>query len=473
MFEGLVRMGPDGNFEPWLAQSWYTNDSKTWVFKLATNDTFHDGVPVTSNDVNFTINFLKKVGSASQVKQVASVDSLDNYTLIVHLATANSNALVDLSMFRVLPEHVFENVTNSKTFSNINATMGSGPYNFVSYDKAAGIMTFTAVNNSLYGRPAIDTIEVRTYKSEDSMIMALQKGDIDVIYMYSKGISYYNVPTLLKSGNIKIMTIPQIGISKALFYNTQRYPYNMSQFREALTYAINDDELNNLYTGGYGSTPDAGFVTNGTYGYVPTRKLTYDVNKSKTMLDAIGFKDVDGDGFREYPNGTRFQPDLIIGASSNENARLLSSLKTYFNAVGLNVNTRLVDSSVLSDTLTKRNHDMAITNPSNYGMMMWAGYGTGFCDNRSNGNSVVTDPVYLSMVDRLMNTTDQGQESPDRCGPAELLRVPYRVLAVPEPHNRAIQCEVRGLRGHPDPRHHVHRNALRDTLRESLRGKRA
>lgn len=412
VFEGLVRMDPGGDFEPWLAESWSTNDSKTWTFKLARNATFHDGMPVTANDVNFTINYLKNVKSISQVKSVASVETPDNYTVVLHLTSANSNALVDLQMFRVLPEHIFSNVTTPKTFNDLNATMGSGPYNFVGYDKSAGIMTFTAVNNTMYGRPAIDTIEVRTYKTEDTMIMALQKGEIDTTYMYSKGITYYNVPKLLQSGDTRIMTVPQIGISKALFYNTQRYPYNQSQFREALTYAVNYDELNNLYTGGYGSMPDAGFVTNGTSGYVPTKKLTYDVNQSKAMLDTLGFKDVDGDGFREYPNGTRFQPELIIGTSQAENARLAGSLKTYFNAVGLNVNPRTLDNSVLSDTITKRNHEMAITNPSNYGMMMWAGYGTGFCDNRSsNGNCAITDPAYLAMVDQLMTTTDPTQQA--------------------------------------------------------------
>jgi peptide/nickel transport system substrate-binding protein len=410
VFEGLVRMSPAGDFEPWLAVNWSTNDSQTWVFKLATNSSFHDGVPVTANDVNFTLGYLKKMGSIIQMKAVTSVETPDNYTVVIHLSTPNSNALIDLAMFRVLPEHIFKDVTNIKTFNDINATIGSGPYGFVNYDKAAGIMTFRAVNNSQYGRPAIDTIEVHTYKTEDAMIMAMQKGEIDTTYMYSKGISYFNVPKLLQAGNIKIMTIPQIGISKALFYNTQKYPYNVSQFREALTYAVNYDELNLLYTGGYGSMPDAGFVTNGTYGYVPTRKLTYDVNKSKAMLDALGFKDSNGDGFREFPDGSKFQPDLVIGSGSSENARLTASLKTYFNAVGLNVNTRLLDSTVLSDTLTKRSHDMAITNPSNYGMMMWAGYGTGFCDNRSNGNSVVTDPKFLSMVDRLLNSTDTAQQ---------------------------------------------------------------
>ena len=125
------------------------------------------------------------------------------------------------------------------------------------------------------GRPKIMEIDIRMFKNEDAMMMALLKGEIDTIYVYSGGISYYNIPQIIESEELGYMLIENTGVPAALWMNQDKEPYDDVRFREALSYAIDYEELVTLFTAGYGRTPTAGFIPNGSLNYVETRELSF------------------------------------------------------------------------------------------------------------------------------------------------------------------------------------------------------
>ncbi|WP_048189272.1 ABC transporter substrate-binding protein [Methanocella conradii] len=406
--EGLIIQNPDGSFAPCLAESWENPDASTWIFHLRKNATWHDGVPVTAKDIKFNLEYYPaKIAEYKQHwGQIDSVETPDNHTVVIKLKTPNSNFLTNLMVMRAVPEHIFKDVSDPKTFNDMNATIGSGPYKFVGFDKDAGILRFKAYDNYWGGKPSVDTIEIRIFKNQDTMIMALQKGEIDTTYMYSKGIDYYYVPKLLQDNDIGISIMNSTGVT-ALFFNTERPVLNNATFRRAISYAIDYNELNNLFTAGYGEPGTRGFLPTSSYNYEDKGLLAQDVSQSKKLLDSIGMIDRDGDGFREAPDGKKFQPELLTRTDVADYPRISDVVKKYLNAVGIDVRIKLVDKATFQKIAnTEKTHDMLISSTTPWGMMTWCGYGSCYFDSRNIGYTMTKDPVYTSIVDRIFNTTD-------------------------------------------------------------------
>ena len=403
--KSLIRVDASGKYVPALAESWETKDAKKWVFHLVKNATWHDGIPLTSEDLKFSLEYLPSKLGGSNWNVIDFVEAPDNYTLVINLKSPDGNFLNNLLMLRTVPEHIFKNVEDPKTFNDKNATLGCGPYKFVEFDREAGILRFQAYENYYEGRPAVDEIVIRMYKNPDTMMMALQKGEVDATYIYSGGISYYYMPQLINNAHLKYILAKNIGVPSALWFNQQKAPYNDSRFREAVSYAIDYEEIKNLFTAGYGRTPNSGFIPNGSLNYIETRPLIYNASLAMSLLDAAGIKDIDGDGYRDLADGSRFQPEILV-KSDSDGMRTGEMIKKYLSDVGLDANLKVGDSSSFWDVVGNKEYEVFISRTTAWGMMMEAGYATGYMDVRSNGWPMVTDPEFESLVDRLLSSTD-------------------------------------------------------------------
>lgn len=399
--KSLIRMDPAGNFIPALAESWETDDAQKWVFHLVKNATWHDGIPVTSADLKFSLEYLPEKLGGSNWNIIDSVEAPDDYTLIINLKSPDGNFLTNLLMLRTVPKHIFENVEDPKIFNDPDCTVGCGPYRFVEFDKAAGLLKFQAYEDYYEGKPAIDEIVFRMFKNQETMIMALLKGELDTIYIYSGGISYYYVPQLIKNGELKYILVENTGVPNALWLNQNKTPYSDLQLRKAISHALDYEELKNLFTAGYGRVPNGGFIPEGNLNYVKTSPLTHNITLANQLLNATGLIDADGDGWRDLPDKSRFRPEILI-KSGSDSARLGEMLKKYFNSAGLDAQLKVSDSSSFWDIVDGKEYDMFVSRTTPWGMMMEAGYATGYMDIRSNGWPMVNDPVFTELVDDLL-----------------------------------------------------------------------
>ncbi|MDI9394196.1 MAG: ABC transporter substrate-binding protein [Euryarchaeota archaeon] len=405
----LVTIGANGDIVPDLATSWDTSDLKTWTFHMVGNATWHDGKPLTAQDVRFTMDYQKKNNPTwkSVFAGLLSVEAPDNQTVIMTLDKPGFNFLINLATCRVLPEHIYKNVEDPKKFNTPDAWIGTGPYVLKSFDKATGLLHYEIYDQYWGQSPAIDQIDIRYFANTDTMMLAFQKGEIDVPYAYATGYSPYYVPKLLDNENIGIMTQKNGGITSVLWFNENKTYFDSKTFRQAVSYAIDYEEMKNIFTSGYGSIPDAGFVPQSTLYYKETRPLAYDVNKSKDLLDAAGFKDTNGDGFREAPDGKKFQPVLLIRSDKVEHVRAAEMLKKYMNAVGIDVQLKIMDRSSFGDILDfEKTHEMALARTTYAGMQTGSGYGSSYIDQRIYGWSMVNDSKFQTIVDQLMTTID-------------------------------------------------------------------
>jgi peptide/nickel transport system substrate-binding protein len=450
--ESLIGMDSDGNFTPRLAESWETLDSKTWTFHLTHNATWHDGVPFKASDVWFTINYtLEKrpwgMNDAKFMEQIQSVSMPDNYTIVIEMKSAYANLLNNMRIgLVVVPEHIYKFVDDPMTYgqptTEMNATIGTGPYKAVSLDTTARLLKFTVNENYYGGVPSVKNITIRYYGNADSMTLALLNGDIDVTFGWGTGIEYYFVPQILANDDMGIILNPSVAIH-ALNFNCNQAPFDNESFREALSYALDYGQLKDIIMGGYGRIPNTGIVPSSMDGYVETDPFSTNVTKAKQMLDALGFVDVDSDGYREYPNGTKFQPQLLL-SSTTRWVRSAEIIENNLKAVGVDVQLKIVTSGFAGEK-AKRLYGMVLSGTSQAGTFAWESFYTVQVDGRGSlGDCQVFDPELQTIIDLLKNATTPTQKAEA----AQLLQEYYseRIPSIPlywfdniQPYNKKYQ----------------------------------
>jgi len=418
---------------------------KTWTFHLRNNAYWHDGVPVTSKDVAFYMDYVTEASGNSIHQQIESIETPDDYTVVVKLKSPSVNFLKQIEVINPAPEHVFKDVSDPKKYIDIKALIGTGPYKLESFDKAAGLLVFKAFDKFWGGKPAIDTIEVYTFKNDYSMIMALEKGEIDIPFSYPSGVSYYYVPGLLKDDDISFLFAKTGALSNVLWLNTDNTPLDDTEFRQALSYAINYEEIKNLFTAGYGSVPDAGYIPEGFLNHIETRKLSFDLNNSKSILDSAGYKDVDGDGQRELPSGQKFSLTCVFRSTTEDHVRMAQMIKKYFADVGVDVTLKPLDRNVFGKVMeSEKSYDLSISGTTFYGMNSHAGYSSGYIDKRIFGWSMVDDPEYQAIVDELWVTQDKERvkvlvANMQDYFAEELPQIPLYTMDVIQPYNKEFE----------------------------------
>ncbi len=445
---GLVRFDKEGGIIPALAESWDTSDLERWVFHLRKDALWHDGVKVTSEDIVYTVAFERKHDPAARgaiYGDVVSVEAPDPHTVVFELENADYNFLTTIAVMTPVPAHVFKQVEDPKRYEEKAALLGTGPYAFESFDKEAGRVKFTAFDGYWGGRPAIDTLEIRLFKNPETMMMAFRKGEIDLPYAYARGVSYYHVPSLLKNPDIDHMVARGCGLGNVLWINNSRRPLNERVFRQALGWAIDYRRLVDLFTAGYGAVPPAGFVVEGAKDYVVTRKMAFDLERSKAILDDAGFRDLDGDGLREAPDGSPIMLTMVLCGEPSDQVRLGEMLKEYLADAGVGVTLRSVDSGLFMTIMdVDKTFDLAVQGTTTWGMNMGVGYGSGYVDARYYGWSMVSAPEFLALMDELKIARDLERRKELAAGiqhyyADEMTQIPLYTMDIIQPYSRKYE----------------------------------
>ena len=142
IYDTLVRLDLEYNYIPWIAKSWniesFENNTMVLTFYLNDNVTWHDGEPLTSEDVKFTIEYYRDYQVPTYepyVSAVYKVETPDDYTVKVYLNTTSVTALYNIGVtLYILPKHLWENVTDPLEYEPEHP-IGSGPFKFVEWVK--------------------------------------------------------------------------------------------------------------------------------------------------------------------------------------------------------------------------------------------------------------------------------------------------------------------------------------------------
>ena len=358
------------DMQPYFLDSYEISEDGCEVdMTFPTTAVWHDGEPVTVDDVVFTFEYRRDVIKSKALRNLTEVrvNGEDSVTLVFSQPDAyyfvkNST----LTMF-VLPQHIWENVEDYSAYTGEDAAIGCGPYKLVSVDQDAGTMYFEAVpENAFLGELTVDSITLKSYSSQDALLMALANGEIDVIYEYAAPISYTLLDVIAGNANVDPGESGYIGCNQVTF-GMSKGPNLEHGFREAVVKSLDWNLLCQLCNGDYGEIPGSGLLPSACPGYDDSLwKMYQDTDEAKALLDEAGFVDTDGDGFREMPDGSKFTYKVTSQYSTKKQElcnRIGEVLVSSLRNVGVDAyydQESLVSDEANSNMVTNNDYDLFI-----------------------------------------------------------------------------------------------------------------
>lgn len=412
----LVYQDTKGEYHPLLA-TYATEDAATWTFTIQDGMTWSDGEPVTAEDILFTLQYDQANGSANFEAQTGEDGKVTNakYTgyslsddkmsISLTLASPNVRELSNMTSFRVMTKHVYE---GKDTVSEAEGRITCGPYVLESFNKEAGTITF-AVNEYYPQKPNVEKIVYQLFGNEDTMYLALQQGDIDMVWAYSTGVAGTYQDVLSADANVSLANVAAANAPAVLAFNNVKGLFADENLRQAVSYALDYDAFKTYFGSAYAEIPNRGFVPSTTVGYKDTEKLTTDTAKADEYMKAAGYTEKNADGFYVNADGQIAAFTLTVNAAKETHVGYAEMIKTQLEAFGIQVNLDAVDKDAYnaktSNKFSESNITMeaAIYGYTAAGMGMGNGLGSIYVDGHHavQGGCQVFDEAFSSILDEL------------------------------------------------------------------------
>ena len=412
----LVYQDTKGEYHPLLA-TYATEDAATWTYTIQDGMTWSDGAPVTAEDILFTLQYDQANGSANFEAQTGEDGKVtdakytgyslsdDKMSISLTLASPNVRELSNMTSFRVMPKHIYE---GKDTVSEAEGRITCGPYVLESFNKEAGTITF-AVNEYYPQKPNVEKIVYQLFGNEDTMYLALQQGDIDMVWAYSTGVAGTYQDVLSTDTNVSLVNVAAANAPAVLTFNNAKGLFSDENLRQAVSYALNYEEFKTYFGSAYAEIPNRGFVPSTTVGYTDTEKLTTDTAKADEYMKAAGYTEKNADGFYVNADGAAAAFTLTVNAAKETHVGYAEMIKTQQEAFGIQVNLDAVDKDAYnaktSNKFSENNITMeaAIYGYTAAGMGMGNGLGSIYVDGNHavQGGCQVFDEAFSSILDEL------------------------------------------------------------------------
>jgi len=344
IYRSLLSYDENGKLAEELGSVSIGEDNKTYTVKLR-EAYFHNGDPVTSEDVKYTFErLLNPKTGATFFKELSVIDKIE----IVDDKTVKfilKDVCAPFVHYLALPESaiVSKKYTEEHGGDLANFPMGAGPYKFVRWDRGQSLVVEKNEKYYKKGLPKLDSITFNFYADEDARSNALRSGDIDI----TDYVPWKDIDSMMKDPNLKI--ISNDGPNMLISFNTKVKPLGDPRVRKAIAYAIDRDNIVKAAFFGRGK-PITGFVLpEGWLGYDPSldNYFEYNPEKAKQLLSEAG-----------YPNG--FDVKLLATSSYSMHSQTAICVQSDLKKVGINVTLDLPDWATRMNKVGKQDYEMFI-----------------------------------------------------------------------------------------------------------------
>ena len=412
----LVYQDTMGEYHPLLA-SYTTEDAATWTYTIQDGMTWSDGEPVTAEDILFTLQYDQANGSANfeaqtddegkvtEAKYAGCTISDDKMSISLTLASPNVRELSNMTSFRVMPKHIY---VGKDTVTEAEGRITCGPYVLESFNKEAGTITFV-VNEKYPAKPNVERIVYQLFGNEDTMYLALQQGDIDMVWAYSTGVAGTYQDVLSADANVALVNVAAANVPAVLAFNNAKGLFSDENLRQAVSYALNYEEFKTYFGSAYAEIPNRGFVPSTTVGYKDTEKLTTDTAKAEEYMKAAGYAEKNADGFYVNADGQVAAFTLTVNAAKETHVGYAELIRTQLEQFGIQVNLDAVDkdsyNAKTSNKFSENNITMeaAIYGYTAAGMGMSNGLGSIYVDGNHavQGGCQVFDEAFSAILSEM------------------------------------------------------------------------
>jgi peptide/nickel transport system substrate-binding protein len=412
---------------PELATSWtHTPDGKTWTFQTRQGVKWQDGVTFTAADVAFTFNYIVKnnlQNLAVYTDGITSAKATGPNTVEVTTKAPKANML--RMVVPILPEHIWSKVSGkaaANSFQNNPPIVGTGPYQVVE-NKKSSYVHLVANPDYWGGAPKIHDLYIMTYTNPDTMTADLKLGVIgaavNVPFAQFKALS--STPGITTNQGTS-WQFTELGFNCYNSPNSKGNPVLLDEkFRQALEYAVDRQKVVETAFYGYATPGSSLIVPYSKYHWQPPAAdlFGYDPAKAKAMLDAAGYKDVNGDGYRETKQGKPLSLRLLVTTDAPENQVTAKFVVKWFKDVGIKAVLSVVDAGVLINAQYAYTGN---TYTPDYDMFIW--YWTQDVDPAFMisiytpaqiggwSDCLWTDPQYTNLSNEQAQTIDEAKRIP-------------------------------------------------------------
>lgn len=303
----LTKNGDTYEWEPALAEKWeISKDQKTFTFFLRKDAFFHDGKPVTAEDVKFSFDaiFEPKYNAAHMrpyYENIEKVEVVDPYTVKFYVKTPYFLNFDVAATISVLPKHIYSDVEKSKKMNK--EVVGAGPYVFDRWDKGQKVVLkkfdkwYGNKLPAFKGQYNFKTITVRFVKEENVYLEMTRKGDIDFqdlnAEQYVKKTEGGNWgKSILKN---KVENLTGKGY-RWVGWNQENPLFKSKNVRVALAHLMNREEMNKKFRYDLSVLATGPTDVFSDYASPKVKPILFDPKKAGELLAQEGWKDSDKDG---------------------------------------------------------------------------------------------------------------------------------------------------------------------------------
>ncbi len=364
IFDTLVYRDAGNNYHPFLAESWEVSDDGTAItFKLREDVSFHDGAPMDADAVVFTFERFMDLGSKSPVagglKDIAAVQALDDYTVQFTFEEPSAVFFGTISM-------PFAGIVSPTAVAEAGDTwpqqpVGTGPFMMADWDPGVAI---TLDRNPDYrwgpldvenkAAPSIDQAVFKVIPDASTQLAAFQAGEADVVFV--------NQPAhLAKLEGIEGTQLTEAAINAVIYlgFNAGSAPFDDVLVRQALSHAVQKDDILQAVLGGVGKvscTPLASTLP----GYDESLceyELGYDPVQAEELLAEAGYaKNDDGN----WEKGGELLAATILTSTRAPNGDIAAMLQSQFGAIGIPIDILQLDARAAMGAATAGDYDMMV-----------------------------------------------------------------------------------------------------------------
>ena len=363
VYSSLFKYDGQGNLIPDLVEEYnIEEDNVTYNITLKKDVLWHDGEPLTANDVIFTIKTIQDPEYKSPSKSIwqsVQLEKIDEFTIRFKLNNVYVSFLHNLTI-GILPKHLWAGISAANfplAQYNLNP-IGSGPYQFKEFNKddKGQVESMKFIRNEKYylpEKPFIEKITIYFYNNQDVLIEAFQKRQIQGLSFLSP----VNQSKLKNNLNIHQINLP---IYYSVFFNqTKSKPLADKNVRLALSYATNKDEIIEKVLSGQAEPVNSPFLAGWPNYTSETKIYEFALEHAQNILEENDWKDTDQDGIRQKTinnEDTRLEFDLVA-SNWPEFKQTAEILKEQWEKLGAQVNLNIIDATdIQQEYLRPRNY---------------------------------------------------------------------------------------------------------------------
>ena len=365
IYDTLFVRAPDNTIIPWMVKEYSVeNDSKVYHITLEDGLKWHDGQPLTAEDVKFTFEYVltqSRTRFSAIGKKVENIEVKNDKEFIITLKETDvnfiNNSLTDL---RIIPKHIYENEADATA---VTSSVGSSMYQLVEY-KSGEYYKLEAMEDYFKGSPKVKNLNLPIMTDKSSIQQGIIAGQLAGS---TTSVSAAVLDTFNNASGIDILKADGYAPTM-LYFNCEREPFNNAKFRQAISLGIDMDTIIQQVALGHATKGTPNFIREDLEEAEKGLSYEYNVDKANQILDEIGYHQKNSEGIRLDANGSPLQFSLLTYSDSTNRVRAAELISAQLKEIGIDVEVTSMESTAVDDKVWP---EFDVSKGRDFDMTMW------------------------------------------------------------------------------------------------------